>query len=143
MRIAVTGGAGFIGSHLCHYLLEKGHEVACLDNLSTGAKKSIAPLLDNLNFGFFQCDIREQRKVEQIFREKQIELIYHYAAVVGVKRTLEQPEEVLDVNINGTVNVLESARRCGCHSLCRRAAFPQRHAGSRANARSCSRLDKP
>lgn len=117
MRISVTGGAGFIGSHLCEYLLKQGHEVVCLDNFSTGTKENIAPLLDNHNFKFFHCDIKDMAKLVEIFKQEAIELVYHYAAIVGVKRTLENPKEVLEVNINGTVNVLEAALKSGCQKV--------------------------
>ncbi len=117
MRIAVTGGAGFIGSHLCDYLLSRGHNVTCLDNLSTGSEENVKPLLANPAFKLVRCDIRDRDKIEQFFRRDKIELVSHYAAVVGVNRTLENPKEVLEVNINGTVNVFEAALKCGCRKV--------------------------
>ena len=117
MYIAVTGGAGFIGSSLCDYLLKQEKKVICLDNLTTGSKNNIKSCLRHPNFKFFKCDIRDRNKLEKIFRQEKIDIIYHYAAVVGVKRTLENPSEVLDVNINGTVNVLEVALKCDCQKV--------------------------
>ena len=117
MRIAVTGGAGFIGSHLCEKLVERGDYIICLDNLSTGAEENIKHLIGKENFKFIRCDIREEKKLEEIFSKEEIKLVYHCAAVVGVKRTLENPKEVLNVNIEGTVNVLEAALKSGCRKV--------------------------
>ena len=117
MHILVTGGAGFIGSHLCEKLLKRGNKVVCLDNLSTGSIANIAPLLDNQNFKHYQCDVREKNNLLEIFKQEEVELIYHLAAVVGVKRTVENPKDVLEVNINGTVNVLEAALKSGCQKV--------------------------
>jgi len=117
VKVAVTGGAGFIGSNLCEYLLEQGYGVVCLDNFSTGRKENIVHLLENQNFKLFECDVRDKNKLQEIFLQEGVELVYHYAAVVGVKRTFEKPKEVLDVNINGTVNVLEAALKSGCEKV--------------------------
>lgn len=117
MRIAITGGAGFIGSHLCECLMKQRHRVVCLDNFTTGSNKSIAHLLENQNFKLFQCDVRDKNKIAEIFQQEDIDLVYHCAAVVGVKRTLANPKEVLEVNINGTINVLEAALNSGCQKV--------------------------
>ncbi|MFC1962412.1 SDR family NAD(P)-dependent oxidoreductase [Chloroflexota bacterium] len=85
MRITITGGAGFVGSHLCEHLLRSGHEVICLDNFYTGTKRNVAPLLANQRFKLIQCDIRDRAKLEDGFRKWKSELIYHYAASRGKK----------------------------------------------------------
>lgn len=117
MHIAITGGAGFIGTHLGEYLLKQKHKVICLDNLSSGIRENIANLSNNAGFKFYHCDIREKGKLEEIFKQEKVEVVYHYAAVVGVKKTLENPEEVLDVNIRGTLNVLQAAVSSGCQKV--------------------------
>jgi len=115
--VLVTGGAGFIGSHLCERLVEKGSYVICVDNLYTGSKKNIASLLTKENFKFIECDVRDRDRLIEIFKEETPDIVYHLAAVVGVKRTLENPKEVLDVNIKGTENVLEAALNSGCKKV--------------------------
>lgn len=117
MRIAVTGGAGFIGSNLSAYLLDRGHEVLCLDNLSTGSKENIESLLGNPGYRLVEGDIRDRAGLEKAFKEWRPDTVYHYGAVVGVRRTLEHPEEVLNVNISGTVNVFEAALAAGCRKV--------------------------
>ncbi len=117
MNIAVTGGAGFIGSHLCAKLLERGDKVVCIDNFYTGVEKNIEPLINNDRFRLVKCDVRDREKLEQVFKQENIDLIYHYAAVVGVKRTIENPREVLDVNIQGGLSVLEAALSSGCEKV--------------------------
>ena len=115
--VLVTGGAGFIGSHLCERLVEKGSYVICVDNLYTGSKKNIANLLTKENFKFIECDVRDRDRLIEIFKGERPDIVYHLAAVVGVKRTLENPKEVLDVNIKGTENVLEAALNSGCKKV--------------------------
>lgn len=119
MRIIVTGGAGFIGSHLCKHLLSQGHTVACLDNLSTGRLKNISDLLSAYpsTFSLHRVDINNSMRLQHLFHnfgnsnggDGYIDTVYHLAAVVGVKRTLENPYSVLCTNIQGTVNVLDAA----------------------------------
>ncbi len=116
-RVLVTGGSGFIGSHLCERLLALGHSVVCLDDLSTGSESNIAHLKDNPMFQFYWTDIRNRSALHAGFHSEKIELVYHLAAVVGVKRTLEHPTLVLDVNIGGTVNVLDTAYITGCKKV--------------------------
>ncbi len=117
MHILVTGGAGFVGSHLCRKLLENGHYVVCLDNFYTGAMRNIESLVGNRNFRLVDCDVRDRGKLERIFKQENIGLIYHYAAVVGVMRTLEKPMEVLNVNMQGALNVLNAALDSGCKKV--------------------------
>jgi UDP-glucose 4-epimerase len=106
----VTGGAGFVGSNLCEKLLERNHRVICLDNLSTGLKKSVESCFGNRNFSFVEADVRSELALEEVFRRVKINYIFHYAAVVGVRRTLEHPIEVLG-DIEGTRAVLNLARK--------------------------------
>lgn len=109
MRALITGGAGFIGSHLSEALLEKGYEVDVIDNLSTGRKKNIAHLLSHDDFEFFQTTIMNEWVLEDLI--SQSDVVYHLAAAVGVKLIIEKPVETIETNIRGTENVLKFANK--------------------------------
>lgn len=107
MKVAVTGGAGFIGSHLVDELAESGHEVHVLDNLSSGYKEYLHP-----NARFHLLDIREESCSEWICKEKP-DLVYHLAAQADVQLSLMHPYTDGDVNITGTVRLLKSCAESG------------------------------
>ena len=109
MRALITGGAGFIGSHLAERLLEKGYEVNVIDNLSTGRKNNIVHLLPNDNFDFFQNTIMNEWVLEDLI--SQSDVVFHLAAAVGVKLIIHKPVETIDTNIRGTENVLKFANK--------------------------------
>ncbi len=109
MRVLVTGGAGFIGSHISQRLLEDGHEVRILDNLSTGRIENIERFRDNITF--LEGDIRDELALKT--SAQGCDLIYHQAAIVSVPYSVDHPEETMDVNIGGTLNVIRSASRHG------------------------------
>lgn len=109
MRYLVTGGAGFVGSHLCTRLLERGHEVACVDNFLTGRRENL-PTNDRLHV--VEGDANVQTALDPIFRSFRPDGVFHYAAVVGVKRTIENPDLVLR-DIDGIRNVLDLSLRYG------------------------------
>jgi UDP-glucose 4-epimerase len=102
----VTGGAGFIGSHLVDALLSAGCKVTVLDNLSTGNLLNLEPVMDNITF--YENDIRELEMLEKA--AKGCDVIFHLAAVVAVQETISNPVESTMVNDIGTINVLEAAR---------------------------------
>ena len=107
MRVFITGGAGFIGSHLCDALVAEGKEVAILDNLSTGSKKNIAHLEGKIKV--FQGDIRDQKLVESLVAKS--DLVLHMAAALGVNTILESPLESMSTNITGSEVVLNAAAK--------------------------------
>ena len=109
MKILVTGGAGFIGSHLADRLLEKGDEVYAIDDLSTGSLKNVEHLQENLQFHLVVDTVLHEAVMnELVFKCDQI---YHMAAVVGVKQIMNRPVETLETNVKGTEMVLRLANR--------------------------------
>jgi UDP-glucose 4-epimerase len=105
VRVFITGGAGFIGSHLCDALVAEGKEVTILDNLSTGSKKNIAHLEGKIKV--FQGDIRDQKLVESLVAES--DLVLHMAAALGVDNILENPIESISTNFYGSEIVLNAS----------------------------------
>ncbi len=112
MRILVTGGAGFIGSNIVDALLEQNHEVAVLDDLSTGKEANLNPRAQ-----FFQADIRDQDTLTRVFDAFRPEIISHQAAKADVRESLQKPQLYAEVNILGTLNLLEQARRVGTRKI--------------------------
>jgi UDP-glucose 4-epimerase len=109
-RIAlVTGGAGFIGSHLCELLLDSGSEVFALDDLSTGSKRNIFHLSDRPGFHLVVDSVLSPSVVSELVHR--CDVVYHLAAVVGVRLIVEQPGHTLLTNVQGTENVLEYCSR--------------------------------
>ena len=108
-KILVTGGAGFIGSHLTDLLLKRGDRVVCLDNLTTGSRENIGHHLKNSRFELVKGSILDSGKVEACI--KKVDLIFHLAAAVGVRHIVEHPLESILVNVEGTAIVLEKAKK--------------------------------
>jgi UDP-glucose 4-epimerase len=108
MKALVTGGAGFIGSHLSRELWRQGHSVRVIDNLCGGRKETIADLLDQDNFEFHQADIRDAEAVAPLFDG--IDWAFHLAGLADIVPSIEQPRAYYETNVSGTFNVLEAAR---------------------------------
>ena len=108
MRILVTGGAGFIGSHLCDKYVKNEHTVFCLDNFMSGNLANIRHLLDYKNFKLIKGDIRDYKLLEKIMQD--IDVVFHLAAQVHVDRSYIEPKLTYDINVMGTQNILEVAR---------------------------------
>ena len=106
MRILVTGGAGFLGSHLSESLIQDGHEVICMDNLVTGSRKNIVHLLDNPNFEFVRQDVTLGFSFE-------VDGIFNLACPASPIQYQRNPVNTMLTNIKGAINVLENARRNG------------------------------
>ena len=109
MRILITGGAGFIGSHLTDRLVADGHQVTVLDNLSTGRRENLATHLDDNKIKFVEGSILDLLLIENLVSET--EYVFHLAAAVGVFNIVNHPLDSLLTNIRGTENVLEAAHK--------------------------------
>jgi UDP-glucose 4-epimerase len=115
MRYLVTGGAGFVGSHLGEALLAHGDEVVVLDDLSTGHRRNLRGLEGCPGFSVLEASILDERTVRAVTRD--VDVVVHLAAAVGVKLIIERPLESLLTNIRGTEIVLEAAARAGAKTL--------------------------
>jgi UDP-glucose 4-epimerase len=111
-RILVTGGAGFIGSNLVGELVRSRNEVTVLDNFTSGYRKNLEPFS---NVRIIEGDVRDKNVVEEAVRGN--EVIFHIAASVGNKRSIDDPLSDAEINVMGTLNVLESARKCGVRKI--------------------------
>lgn len=122
MVILVTGGAGFIGSHLCGRLMSEGHQVVCLDNFNDfynpGIKRrNIQEAMGEAQFELIEGDIRDTQLITRIFRDQTFDVIVHLAARAGVRSSIDFPKLYEEVNVQGTINLLESCREFGTKSF--------------------------
>lgn len=112
MKILVTGGAGFIGSHLSKALMDRGDEVVIIDNFNDYyepqlKRDRVKAILDGYDFRLYEADIRDMEKMEKIFADENIEKVVHLAAMAGVRYSLQNPSLYYDVNVLGTQNMLD------------------------------------
>lgn len=112
MKCVVTGGAGFIGSNLVKQLLEEGHQVTVLDNLMSGYRANLEPFPQ---IRFIEGDIRDETAVEKAIKGS--EVVFHLAASVGNKRSIDYPLVDAEINVLGTLKVLEAARMAGVRKI--------------------------
>ena len=122
MVILVTGGAGFIGSHLCGRLIRKGHRVVCLDNFDDFynpeiKRRNIQEAIGEEQFELIEGDIRDTELIERIFREHSLDIVAHLAARAGVRPSIDYPKLYEEVNVQGTINLLEACREFGIKSF--------------------------
>ena len=120
--ILVTGGAGFIGSHVCDKLLQLGNKVICVDNLNNYYSpkrkiKNVQHNFDNPNFEFITLDIQHKEQLTEVFKEHKITRICHLAARAGVRPSIENPLLYRDTNVTGTLNLLELAKLFEVHNF--------------------------
>jgi len=111
-KILVTGGAGFIGSHLCKKLIEQGHDVICVDNFFTGQKRNIEELIKNKNFKLIEHDI-----IEPLFIEDKIDQIYNLACPASPIHYQQNPIRTVKANVLGVINILGLAKAKKCKIL--------------------------
>ena len=115
MRYLITGGAGFIGSHLCEVLLARGHRVVAIDDLSTGRVENVQHLLPLPHFQFVRETIRNSQVLDRLTSEADV--VVHLAAAVGVQLIVDDPVRTIRTNVMGTEAVLEAANRYSCKVL--------------------------
>jgi UDP-glucose 4-epimerase len=110
MKVVVTGGAGFIGSHLVERLVRDGHEVLVLDNLSTGNLDNLKSVSSQPNFNFVEMDVSDYARVRDFF--KGVDWVFHLAALADIVPSIVEPYKYHHANVNTTVSVLEASRNC-------------------------------
>jgi len=115
MKTLITGGAGFIGSHLADLLIASEHEVVVIDNLSNGRKSNIEHLLKKKNFIFHKLDITNMDDIEPIFVD--VDWVFHLAGMADIVPSIESPKEYYDCNVTGTFNVVEASRIAGVKKI--------------------------
>src|SRR3989344_7849537 len=111
MKYLITGGAGFIGSHLADELIKQGHNMAIIDNLSTGKRENLNPKAD-----FYEIDVQNP-EISQIFKKVKPDAVFHYAAQIDVRKSVDEPIESAKTNILGSLNVLENCRKFGVKKI--------------------------
>ncbi len=118
MVILVTGGAGFIGSHLCGRLISEGHRVICLDNFDDFydpeiKRRNIREAIEEAQFELIEGDIRNNEIIERIFRSQTFDAVVHLAARAGVRPSIDYPKLYEEVNVQGSINLLDACREFG------------------------------
>ena len=109
MKVLVTGGAGFIGSHIAEYLVQRGNDVTVLDNLNTGKRNNLARINQKINF--VNGDIRDYKLLEELINDTSG--VFHEAALASVQQSFNMKDEYFDVNVTGTENILKLAKEYG------------------------------
>ncbi|OGS34963.1 MAG: UDP-glucose 4-epimerase [Elusimicrobia bacterium RIFOXYB2_FULL_49_7] len=112
MKVLVTGGAGFIGSNIVDAFVKAGHSVSVVDNLSSGNIKNVSPIAD-----FFKADITHIPKIKQLFAKGKFDVVCHHAAQIDVRKSIADPAFDAQVNILGTLNILENAKNYGVKKI--------------------------
>ena len=115
MKTLVTGGAGFIGSHLCELLLAQGHQVLALDSLVSGRLQNLKTIAGEPGMRFVQADICNSAAIAPYFEG--VDWVFHLAGLADIVPSIEQPAQYFQTNVTGTLHVLEAARRCGAKRL--------------------------
>lgn len=111
-KAIVTGGAGFIGSHMTDFLIKKGYRVVVVDNLKVGTRKNLNPRAK-----FYKKDIKNRKAIFEIFRKEKPDYVFHYAAQIFVRFSVTNPVEDAEDNIIGGLNLIEASRRYGIKKI--------------------------
>lgn len=116
MKVLVTGGAGYIGSHTCLALLRSGHEVSVLDSLYNGNKEALKRIqrLSNRTLEFNQCDVRDAQALDRVFEIFEPDAVIHFAGLKAVAESVADPVRYYDVNVGGTATLLGAMERIRC-----------------------------
>ena len=116
MAILITGGAGYIGSHTCVEMLAAGYDIVVVDNYCNSKPESLARVrrLSGRDFPVYECDIRDKKNLDKVFKENKIEAVIHFAALKAVGESSQKPVEYYDNNISGTISLVEVMRENGC-----------------------------
>ncbi len=119
MAILITGGAGYIGSHTCVEMLAAGYDIVVVDNYCNSSPESLRRVkkLAGRDFPVYECDIRDKKKLDKVFKENKIEAVIHFAALKAVGESTQKPVEYYDNNISGTISLVEVMRENGCKSF--------------------------
>ena len=113
MKILITGGAGFIGSHLCDALMERGHNLTVVDNLILGRKENISHLLGKVGFEFIEEDLLQTEAMRDIFKDRKFDMVYHLAANSDIQKGGKDPQVDYDLPFNTTYHVLRYLKEFG------------------------------
>ncbi|MDC0535489.1 SDR family oxidoreductase [Francisellaceae bacterium] len=114
-KVVVTGGCGFIGSHIVEEAVSRDYEVTIIDNLNTGYKKNIEPYLNNPKVKWVNASILDQAVLNNEF--KGVNYVFHLAALISVPESMDKPHDYIDINVQGTLNVLEACKKNGVESI--------------------------
>ena len=119
MKVLVTGGAGYIGSHTCVELLKVGHEVFVIDNLSNGHEAALerVRLITNCELQFTNTDVRDANALNNIFNTFKPEAVIHFAGLKAVGESVANPLMYYDVNVGGSVSLLMAMSKAGCNNI--------------------------
>jgi len=142
-RVLVTGGAGFIGSHLVQALIERGDEVSIVDNFDPFYPERLKRRALHPQARLIEADIRDQDAMHRAFSERKPEVVVHLAALAGVRPSLERPAAYMDVNVRGTASVLEAARESGTRRFVLGSSSSVYGAHAQAPFRETARIDSP
>lgn len=119
MSILVTGGAGYIGSHTCVELLEAGYDIVVIDNFYNSKRESLKRVaqITGKKFKFYECDIRDEDGLSEIFSKENIEAVIHFAGLKAVGESCQKPLEYYDNNVGGTITLCRVMKKYGCKKI--------------------------